>query len=63
MTAPAPQPEPARDREYWRAPKPSAAAPTGHPSCASASSVLAWVRAGRPPLSKWHAGNASEDGS
>lgn len=25
--------------------------------------VLAWVRAGRPPLSKWHAGNASEDGS
>ena len=61
MTAPAPQPSP-RATVSIGAPKPSAAAPTGHPSCASASSVLAWVRAGRPSLSKWHAGNASEDG-
>jgi hypothetical protein len=24
--------------------------------------VLAWIRAGRPPLSKWHADMMSEDG-
>jgi hypothetical protein len=57
-----PQPEPARDRECWRAE--AILSRTDWSSILRQRiRVLAWVRAGRPPLSKWHAGNASEDGS
>jgi hypothetical protein len=57
VTASAPQPEPARDRERWRA-----EAIRSRTGWAQIRRQRIRIRAGRPPLS-WHAGNASEDGS
>ena len=60
MTASAPLLQPPRDREWWRAE--AIRTETDWSSLLRQRiRVLAWVRAGRPPLSKWHADMMSED--
>ena len=54
MTASAQQLEPPRDHEWWRAE--AIRTKTDWSSLLRQRiRVLAWVRAGTPPLSKWHA--------
>jgi hypothetical protein len=64
MNATAPHPEPARDRArdraWWRAE--ARRTKTDWSSILRQRiRVLAWVRAGRPPLSNWHADMMSGD--
>ena len=60
MTASAPLLQPTRDREWWRAE--AIRTKTDWSSVLRQRiRVLAWVRAGRPPLSKWRADMMSED--
>ena len=54
------KPEPPHDRAWWRAE--AIRTKTDWSSLLRQRiRVLAWVRAGRPPLSKWHADMTSED--
>jgi hypothetical protein len=60
MTAPAQQLKPLRDRPWWRAE--AIRTKTDWSSILRQRiRVLAWIRAGRPPLSKWYADMLSED--
>jgi hypothetical protein len=61
VTAPAQQIEPPRDREWWR--QEAIRTKTDWSSLLRQRiRVLAWVRAGRPPLAEWHAANFQDQG-
>jgi hypothetical protein len=62
MSAPALQLDPLRDREWWRAE--AIRTRTDWPSILRQRiKVKAWIKAGRPPLSRWMGDMAPEGGT